>query len=328
MSNLFAVSDYYKNRLDTLRPLSAETRRSLQEYYKIGLTYTSNALEGNSLTESETKIVIENGLTVAGKPLRDVYEVLGHANAYDYLQQMMQDISLTEEQLLVLHRLFYERIDASSAGQYRTVQVFLSGSRYSLPLPEEVSRLMQEFVRWFNANEGLIHPVKFAAMAHQRFVFIHPFIDGNGRVARLLMNFVLLRAGYQIAIIPPVLRREYIAALETAHENTEPFMAFIAGCVVETQKDLLRLFGQSTAIGDGVNVVSDGVNNAGDGVNDGVNSLLELIIQEPGLNVRMLAEKTGKSRPTIERRIRILKNEGKVEFRGAPKNGGYYLVSD
>lgn len=330
MKNLFVVCDQYKSRLDALRPLPAETLRSLQEYYKIGLTYSSNALEGNSLTESETKIVIENGLTVSGKPLRDVYEALGHAQAYDYLQQMVQESHLSEAQLLSLHRLFYERIDAAHAGTYRSVPVFLSGSRYPLPQPEEIPRLMQEFIRWFNAAEGTLHPAEFAALAHQKFVFIHPFVDGNGRVARLLMNFVLLRAGYEIALVPPVRRGEYIAALEEAHTDTKPFIAFVTGCVIETQKDLLRLFGQSITLSDGVNADGEGVNADDDGVNaddDGVNSLLHLIIQEPGLNARMLAEKTGRSIPTIERRIRILRTEGRIEFRGAPKNGGYYPLT-
>lgn len=129
MKNLFAVCDLYKSRLDALCPLPAETLRSLQEYYKIGLTHASNALEGNSLTESETKIVIENGLTVSGKPLRDVHEVIGHA--YDYLQ----------------HRLFYEKIDAVNAGTYRDIPVFLSDSRYPRQQPKEVPRLMREFVQ-------------------------------------------------------------------------------------------------------------------------------------------------------------------------------------
>lgn len=152
--------------------------------------------------------------------------------------------------------------------------------------------------------------MEFAARAHQKFVFIHPFLDGNGRVARLLMNFALFRAEYQIAIIPPIRRSGYIAALEEAQADTKPFIAFVTGCVTETQKDLLRLFGQSTAI------------------DDGVSYLLNLITQEPGLNTRILAEKTGKSTPTIELWIRKFKADGKIEFRGAPKNGGYYPIRE
>ena len=124
-----------------MRPFPKETLKSLRDYYRVGLTYTSNALEGNSLTESETKVVIEDGLTIGGKPLRDVYEATGHAKAYDHLYSLVKDNPITEEDILELHRLFYAEVDPEHAGSWRQVRVFISGSHRVLPAPEKVPEL-------------------------------------------------------------------------------------------------------------------------------------------------------------------------------------------
>ncbi|MDO5462992.1 MAG: Fic family protein [bacterium] len=244
----FTICDNYAKRINAMRPFPKETLRSLRNYYRIGLAYTSNALEGSSLTESETKVVIEDGLTVGGKPLREIYEATGHATAYDFLFSLAKDQPLTEDILLKLHALFYQKIDAENAGVWRTVRVFLSGSRKVLPAPEEVPALMQALIQWIAENEHTYHPVEFAARLHQKFVYIHPFVDGNGRMARLLMNFVLMRASLTPAIIPPICRHEYILTLDQADKAIHPFIAFIRDRVIETQKELLRLFGQSIEI--------------------------------------------------------------------------------
>ena len=183
---------------------------------------------------------------------------------------------------------------------------------------------MKEYIDWFNTHEKTTDPVKFAALSHQKFVFIHPFIDGNGRVARLIMNLALLRAGYQICIIPPILRHEYIESLELAHIDTKPFIEFIAGRIIETEKDILRLFGESTALHEGAIQINEGANPKVSLENEGVKAVCRLITEQPGLNTRDLAELTGKSRSSVERYIRILKANGRIEFRGAAKNGGYY----
>lgn len=318
----YARCEELKARIDAYRPFPKETLASLKDYYKIGLTYSSNALEGNSLTESETKIVIENGLTVSGKPLRDIYETVGHAKAYEYLHTISAKAPLKLSHIRMLHKLFYGLIDEGQAGKFRKNRVFISGSSYALPAPQEISHLMEEFVLWFNENESLLHPVEFAAEVHLRFVFIHPFIDGNGRVARLLMNLALLRQGYTIAVIPPVLRGEYIHALETAHTDAGVFFRFISGRVQETQKELLRLIES-----DRVNGVSESISAQYDRVNanpDRVNPILSVILNHPGINTPQIADLVGKSIPTVSRGIAKLKKEGLIEFRGAPKNGGYY----
>ena len=243
----FKDCDAYAARIAALRPFPQETLKSLRDYYRVGLTYSSNALEGNSLTESETKVVIEDGLTVGGKPLKDVYEATGHAKAYDFLCQLTKKDPVNEEDILKIHRLFYGQIDPENAGVWRKVRVFISGSRRVLPSPEKVSGLMSAFVKWMAAYEDKLHPVEFAARVHQKFVYIHPFVDGNGRVARLLMNLVLMRAGWTLAIIPPICRHEYIATLEKAGRQPAPFVRFIRDRVCETQKELLRLMGQPVA---------------------------------------------------------------------------------
>ena len=237
----FDLCDKLKLELDKFRPFPIETLDSLRKFYRVGLTWSSNALEGNSLTESETKVILEDGLTVHGKPLQEVYEALGHADAYDYIHSMTTDKDLTAVDICKLHELFYKRIDPVNAGGYRRVRVFISGSHYPLPAPEKITDLMDEFIAWVNESESLLHPVELAAEAHRRFVFIHPFIDGNGRVARLLMNLILLRHGFPVTIIPPVLRSEYISILEESHSVPEKFIDFIRDREVETLRELLRM---------------------------------------------------------------------------------------
>lgn len=321
----FRECDGFAARIAALRPFPEETLRSLREYYRVGLTYTSNALEGNSLTESETKIVIEDGLTIGGKPLRDVYEATGHARAYDFLHTLLGKPAVEEADILELHRLFYSQIDRTHAGAWRTVRVFISGSRRALPPPGKVPALMKTFVEWMAQKEGTLHPVEFAALVHRNFVFIHPFVDGNGRVARLLMNLALLRAGWSLAIIPPVCRHEYIATLAMSGRRPAPFVLFVRDRVRETQKELLRLMGQSVAR------PRDRVNaTGGDRVNDGATAsspqqkLLSAIRTAPGKRTPELALLLGKSIPTISRYLKTLKDGRRIEFRGAPKTGGYF----
>jgi len=240
--NIFEEIDLLQKDIDSHRPLNQKELEQIKEYYKIGLTYTSNALEGNSLTETETKIVIEEGMTIGGKPLKDHFEAVGHADAYDLLYDFAKKKNISETNLKQLHNFFYHRIDAKYAGVYRDVKAYITGSKYPLPEPSKISSLMNEFISNADKYRKNLHPVEACAKAHKDFVFIHPFVDGNGRVARLLMNLVLLQEGYNIALIPSVVRNEYIDCLEKAHVNDEDFIFFIARMVRETQKDYLRLF--------------------------------------------------------------------------------------
>jgi len=236
--------DEIQKKINNFRPLVSQELESLKEYYRIGFTYTSNALEGNSLTETETKIVIEDGITIGGKLLREHFEAVGHSDAYDLLCKLAKKRNITEQNILDLHRLFYYRIDQKNAGHYRKVQVFISGAEFVPPSSAKVPSLMKKFVDYIPILEEEMHPVEYAALLHKDLVEIHPFIDGNGRTARLLMNLALLQHGYPITIIPPILRNDYITAIKLTQTDTKdsaPFINFISCMVYESQKDYLRL---------------------------------------------------------------------------------------
>ena len=319
----YKKADENNRLLSAYRPLPPETLKSLREYYRVGLTYTSNALEGNSLTESETKVVIEDGLTIEGKPLRDHYEAVGHAKAYDYVYQIMEKERLTEEDILNLHSLFYQQIDAEKAGHYRNVKVYVSGSRYAVAAVSKIPSEMQKLVKWYNDNEKKLHPIELAATLHQRFVFIHPFVDGNGRVARLLMNLALLRNGFTIAIIPAILRHEYIYSLETAHTRPEVFTDFIADRVIATQLDLLRLMRDDDTVNDTVN---DTVKYGVSALSMTEQTVLAAISSFPDYSYEKLAEYCHFSRPTIARTIKTLQNREYIRRIGSDKTG-YWKVN-
>jgi Fic family protein len=323
ITDKFKKADENNRLLSAYRPLPPETLKSLREYYRVGLTYTSNALEGNSLTESETKVVIEDGLTIEGKPLRDHYEAVGHAKAYDYVYQITEKEGLTEEDILNIHRLFYQQIDAVKAGHYRNVKVYISGSRYAVAAVSKIPGEMQDLVKWYNDNEKKLHPIELAATLHQRFVFIHPFVDGNGRVARLLMNLALLRNGYTIAIIPAILRHEYIYSLETAHTRPKVFTDFIADRVIATQLDLLRLMRDDDTVNDTVN---DTVKSDMSALSKTEQTVLAAISSFPDYSYEELAEECGVSRPTIARTIKTLQSREYIRRIGSDKTGHWEVV--
>ncbi|HZK01593.1 MAG TPA: Fic family protein [Anaerovoracaceae bacterium] len=148
---------------------------------------------------------------------------------------------LSEADVLTMHRMFYKDIDATAAGKYRDRQVFITGSKYPICKPDRIVEEMKSLFAWASFDRDKFHPVEFAAQLHKRFVFIHPFIDGNGRLSRLLMNAALIQDGYMIAVIPPILQQEYISLLERAHVDDRPFVDFIAERVLETDKEIMRL---------------------------------------------------------------------------------------
>lgn len=230
-------------RIAALRPLDPRQSASLRQYFRIGLTYASNALEGNSLTLVETKIVIEDGLTVAGKPLRDHLEAQGHAEAFDRMLALAHNRAISEDDVRELHRLFYQRLDPEQAGRYRTVQIYLSGSEYRPPAPAQVPELMRRFGAAIPERRGALAPVWFAAWLHYELVTIHPFVDGNGRTARLLMNLALLQDGYPLAIIPPLRRAEYIQALAAAQtgQGWERYLRLMIDVAASSAHEYWRL---------------------------------------------------------------------------------------
>lgn len=214
--NLTALSTK-KRDLDACRPLPKALVDNLSNWFRIELTYTSNAIEGNTLTRRETAMVVEHGITVGGKSLREHLEATNHSAAVEMISALSRrtPTSITEHDILTLHATILRGIDDINAGRYRSVPVRLAGSTVVLPNPRKVPDLMTAFVHWLRRTSKL-HPVARAAEAHYRLVTIHPFVDGNGRTARLLMNLLLLMTGYPPALIRPQDRLAYIAALEQA----------------------------------------------------------------------------------------------------------------
>lgn len=220
--------DEQKKEIDSYRPLSIEQSKQLKEHFKIGLTYSSNALEGNTLTLIETKVIIEDGLTIGGKSLTEIDEATGHARAYDFIFELVQNESITLKDILKIHKLFYQNIDPDNAGTYRTKKVFISGMDVTLPEPSQIESLMNQFEKDMESLKAKLNPIAYAATIHNKFVTIHPFMDGNGRTARLLMNLLLIKAGYSITIIPPVYRSDYISCAYQGNKGKdEPFINMI-----------------------------------------------------------------------------------------------------
>lgn len=209
-----------KNKLDAYRPLPPELVKNLDRWFKIELTYTSNAIEGNTLTRAETALVVEKGLTVQGKSLTEHLEATNHAEALDYVKTLVgkkrQDI--TEQDILDIHRLILNKIEEGNAGRYRTQHARLTETDVILPNPIKVPDLMKEFVEWL-VGDNHDHIIKIGADTHYKLVSIHPFSDGNGRASRLLMNLLLMQKGYPPAIIRKEDRLAYINALEKAQKG-------------------------------------------------------------------------------------------------------------
>ena len=223
-------------QLQALRPLGADELRVLEDKiitpFEWEVIASSNQIEGNSLTLRETELVVSRGLTVAGKPLKDHLEAVNLKIAFDLMKSLARgEEALTERVVRELHQCILCRIDDSWAGQYRTMPVRISGSEYLPPSPLEVAQLMADWQQYVSESINTLHPVSIAADAHEKFVSIHPFVDGNGRTARLIMNFILMRHGYPAIIIPSdsTSRFAYYDALEASQTtgDPEPFRQFI-----------------------------------------------------------------------------------------------------
>ena len=204
-----------KKILDKNRPFDKALIKNLEEWFRIELTYTSNAIEGNTLSRAETALVVEKGLTIGGKSITEHLEAMNTASALDFVKEQIKrkPCDLREKDILKIHSIILDKIDRENAGIYRRVPVRISGSAVVLPNPRKVQDLMDNFFKWLK-KETKMHAVELASEAHYRFVTIHPFIDGNGRTARLLMNMILMMKGFPPAIIRKNDRLAYIKSLE------------------------------------------------------------------------------------------------------------------
>ena len=247
IKHLLTRIDELKQKLDASRPLLNET---ILQAIDIEYTYNSNRIEGNTLTLRETDLVINKGLTIGGKSMREHLEAVNHYEAIAFIKELVTAGSILNENIIKdIHSLVLRGIDRENAGKYRSVPVAISGSRHEPPQPWQVPKLMEDLNFWIQEEAKNLHPVIFAAEIHERIATIHPFIDGNGRTARLLMNLILLQNGYTIANISgdTESRLAYYNALEKCNLNQDKtdFMVLITEYVYDSMEKLVRKLGQN-----------------------------------------------------------------------------------
>ena len=218
-----------KQRLDK-QPLTADVLKNLEEWLKVELTYSSNAIEGNTLSRIETAEVIEKGMAavIEGKSLKEQLEAINHAKAVEFIKTLAKQKKghqfVSEKDIKAIHKIILTSINDEWTGKYRQSEVFIKGAVVEFPLPHKVPYHMAEFIQWLETQQGK-HPVRVAADAHFKLVSIHPFVDGNGRTTRLLMNLILIINGYPMAIIRNEDRIKYLEAVN-AGQTKDDLKAF------------------------------------------------------------------------------------------------------
>lgn len=234
------------NRIDTKRdhlydvPAShAGLRRAKKEAYFLHI-YHTNAIEGNTLTLSQTRAIVETRIAVGGKSLLEQNEVLGLDAALSYINSTLMgrigNVKLSD--ILEIHRRVLGYVDPLEAGRIRTTQVFVGD--FTPPPPSDLAYLMDKFINWLNEETSELHPIEFAALAHYKLVTIHPFYDGNGRTSRLLMNLILMQAGFPPVTIKVEDRHEYYDVLNKGNTgDIRPFIRFISECTERTLNEFL-----------------------------------------------------------------------------------------
>jgi len=246
-----------KEQLDKLRPLSDAQVKNLKNVYDIQLTYNSNAIEGSTLTYSETKLILNEGITIGGKSINEHLEVINHKEAIGFIEELanINTREITLKNIKNLHHLVLKGIDNKNAGAYRTQNVGVvksDGEIHSFTQPLKIEEEMSEFIKWLHSQTAK-EPILLATLVHLKFVSIHPFIDGNGRTARLLMNLVLLQNGYPQAIIKVSNRVAYIQAVERYQQSGDNDCSDFYEVVLQSVSDSLDLY--SKIITDDIQVI-------------------------------------------------------------------------
>ncbi|MBI2607285.1 MAG: Fic family protein [Candidatus Doudnabacteria bacterium] len=232
------LSPIIKNRLEEkltklnkLRPLPKSAVQKLREKFQIEMTYNSNAIEGNSLTLKETFLVISEGITIKGKPLKDHLEAKDHHAALEYLYDLIDKNkrhTISEMLIRNLHQIITQETDREWAGRYRNAKVIIGGAKHTPPDALQVPQRMRDLISWLKTQKNKINIIELSALLHHKLVHIHPFFDGNGRTARLIMNLLLMQAGYPLVIILKNDRKKYYDVLDKADNNKyEPLIKFI-----------------------------------------------------------------------------------------------------
>lgn len=238
------LSEIEINKEKLIKVLKDKNNKAeFNKWLKTELAYTSNAIEGNTLTRKETQLVIEENLTSSSKPLRNYIEAVNHAKAFCKILELIENTSnLDEKAILDIHRTILIGLDDTNAGFYRNCRVRISGSNTILPNPLKVPELMEEFYKWL--SENIDNEPLIAIMAHLKFVSIHPFTDGNGRTARLLMNALLLKYGYAPIIVRPTDRKKYLAVIENYQikNDEEAYIKFMLRILNRSMKIAINMF--------------------------------------------------------------------------------------
>jgi len=236
-----------KQKLDALRPLSREQLSNLKNHFDIEFTYNSNAIEGSTLTYTETKLILNEGLTIGGRSIQEHLEAINHKEAIEYIESLthLKPSDLKLKDIKDLHFLILKSIDTQNAGRFRDIAVGVrksDGEIFGFTDPLKIDDQMRDFIEWLSQTQDM-HPVERAVLTHYKFVTIHPFVDGNGRTARLLMNLLLIQYGYPMAIIRAKNRVEYIQTLEIAQdgEGVDAFAHFIAKEIDDTLDTYLHI---------------------------------------------------------------------------------------
>lgn len=226
------IIDEKLEQLKSLRPISPVLLEKLKERFQVEMTYNSNGIEGNTLTLNETYWVFQEGITVKGKSLKEHLEVKDHKRALEKLYQLVESptaIDFSEQLIKELHQAVIEQSEETDDYDYRTTDVFISGSDHKPPSPAEVRTELKKLIKWIRDEQHQYHLIEFAALFHHKFVHIHPFLDGNGRTTRLLMNLFLMRAGFPLVIILKNDRQKYYRALRMADNGRyKALIQFIA----------------------------------------------------------------------------------------------------
>src|SRR5215211_4276194 len=254
-------AEQLKNELDSLRPLNAEAEARIMQKFRLDWNYHSNNLEGNSLTYGETKALILFGITAQGKPLKDHFEITGHNEAINWILEVVKDETpLTEKFIRELHTLLLKETSYKEAqtpngkptrrkievGKYKTQPnhvITVTGETFYFATPEETPSKMHDLIEWFRKEKEKpdVNPIILAALFHYRFIRIHPFDDGNGRTARILMNFILMQFGYPPVIIKTEDKENYFAVLRLADaDQLEPFVEYMAQNLVRSLEIMIR----------------------------------------------------------------------------------------
>lgn len=337
MVTLLQQLDSFKLKLDQFRPIDEDLQATIQEKLRIDWTYNSNAIEGNTLTYGETDFFLREGLTSEGKPLKDYLEAKNHAQAIDLLHDYIKhNRKLSEGLIKELHALLLKDIEFTyakgsggqmvkktlSPGKYKTRPnhvLTISGNIHYYTSPIHVKDEMESLIKWFNDKKEM-HIVERASVFHHRFVAIHPFDDGNGRLARLLMNLIIMKEGYPPCVIKNAHRKRYLTVLEIAdiEKDVVPFIMFVASELTITLTTILDILEGKT-----IEVIREGV-------------LLNKV-QRESLILRVLSKEYRSigqiinlipqiERPTLKKDLNDLVEQNKIKKRGKGKGMVYFKV--